>query len=133
MKRIKKWQIIGLVVLGITGYWLTQNMWVFQRKIIVEDYATFFINKSWMSKDATIWTFSETELIRYSYENSKKIIWSTDLWAIDGKTLTIKETPTSTPFVWRIQYVTEDGFKMRLSSPSPNGIPASKKFKQYEE
>ena len=31
-QKIKKWHVVVLIILGIGGYWLSQNMWVFEKQ-----------------------------------------------------------------------------------------------------
>ncbi|MCP4181170.1 MAG: hypothetical protein GY756_25685 [bacterium] len=46
-KKIKKWHILVLIIVALGGYWLTQNMWVFEKKIAVEDYQSFLSDTVW--------------------------------------------------------------------------------------
>jgi len=46
-QKIKKWHIVVLIILGIGGYWLSQNMWVFEKQIPVEVYEEFLNGTKW--------------------------------------------------------------------------------------
>lgn len=48
MKKNKKWQVVLLIIMGIGGFWLSQNMWVFEKKIPKEEFKQKIIG-SWFN------------------------------------------------------------------------------------
>ena len=47
-QKIKKWHVVVLIILGIGGYWVSQNIWVFEKQIPVEEYEKHLLGR-WKS------------------------------------------------------------------------------------
>lgn len=43
----KKLLLFGLVIIGIGGYWLSQNMWVFEKQVAIENYEEKLNGTTW--------------------------------------------------------------------------------------
>ena len=65
MKKIKKWQIVTFIILSIGGYWISQNMWIFQVKIPQEEYEKNIIG-TWVSNDNDLYFWEESNALTTS-------------------------------------------------------------------
>jgi len=120
MNKIKKWHIVVLIILSIGGYWLFQNMWVFEERIPIEEYEEFIENTKWIEmkeKVSVNWDFTLTNLdiyvpniedsISYTGEwkivnnneihfignasnNSREVYWAFDITFLSNKTLLLE-------------------------------------------
>lgn len=92
-QKIKTWHIVVLIILGIGGYWLSQNMWVFEKSIPVEKYNENIIGKwkpinergekSYFEEYSTEKIFSE----KYINGKNEEVIIEERAWVIKNKTL----------------------------------------------
>lgn len=121
MKKIKKWQVLVLIILGIGGYWLSQNLWVFENKIESDNYVEFLSNTKWKSqKRNSIWnfngdlTFEEAPITATPYNKSEAT------WDIDGNYL-IQDDSILGGAEWLIHVITEKTMVIQLKSPSVGG------------
>jgi len=48
IKRIKKWHIVILIILGIGAYWVSQNMWIAYKPFSISNYSEVIVGK-WKS------------------------------------------------------------------------------------
>lgn len=69
MKKIKKCQIVVLIILGIGGFWLFQNLWIFETTISQEEYQDEILGK-WVIKSTSI---SESFITTFSNKDVSKV------------------------------------------------------------
>jgi len=83
MKKIKKWQILVLVILGIGGYWLSQNLWVFEVKIPEDQYKEKIVG-TWVNNEDNIifWSqdneFTSSGFQEISNFEKRELFWKVD-------------------------------------------------------
>lgn len=118
MKRIKKWQIIGLVVLGIAGYWLTQNRWVFEKQILKESYQETLTSNKWVDNDEIVWVFDNNTL---SYIPFDPVIGNSE-YSVNGKALVIRKQRTKLPIQMKILFFSKHTIVLHPFSPSTNSM-----------
>ncbi|MCI5056798.1 MAG: hypothetical protein MRY83_11860 [Flavobacteriales bacterium] len=130
MKKIKKWQIIILILLGVVGYWISNNTWIFQENVEPENYERVLIDSEWESKSGGKWNFnSNYELVvnNGDYERIQN-------WKLDNTSLITKGINDRLPSVWEIKTFRDSFIEMTLISPPLNGRrPQKKLIKQNEK
>jgi len=67
-RKIKKWHIVLLLVVGVGGYLMSQNMWVFEKEVAVEDFQMNIENTIWVDTEGVFWVFNDGNYSRHSVE-----------------------------------------------------------------
>lgn len=136
IQKIKKWHIIVLIILGIMGYWTSQNMWVFEKSIPIVDYEQALINTNWKNtEDKGINYFGEEAWEIY---NNEGVIKYKGKWKLDNDFLSFegvdyhskKEKPS--PFTHVIIKLSKNYLVLQSYLPRAN-IQRVEKFKKIEE
>jgi len=120
-QKIKKWHVVVLIILGIGGYWLSQNMWVFEKQIPVEQYEEFLIGTEWSAEErSSTWIFNDNSVFieksNYEYSSNEKATWR-----INFDEINIKYEDHILPSIWSIIFLNEENMTLLLMSPSVNG------------
>lgn len=126
MKKFKKWQVVLLIIMGIGGFWLSQNMWIVQKKIKLNDYEQSLIDSKWRTESGAIWSFDEEININYRDDSKSKS------WEINEDLLITKGNDERFTSTWKIKVFRENFINILLLSPAINGIQPQKKLKRIE-
>ncbi|WP_340201983.1 hypothetical protein [Ascidiimonas sp. W6] len=121
MKKIKKWQIVILILIIVGGYWLFENTWIIEPKIEVNGYRNTLKDSSWSTeKRDSIWTFNSNQTFTEKpikpipYRESRK------KWEIDDSSLLIDDEEIGGDSLWHIHTITNKTMVLELVSPSVN-------------
>lgn len=82
MKKIKKWQIIILILLGVLGYWISNNTWVFEKKINQDQYFENLSKSTWFENEYRKWDFQNGKLKIWTPTDFSDSIYEGD-WILD--------------------------------------------------
>jgi hypothetical protein len=112
----KKLFIFILVIIGVGGYWLSQNTWVFEKQIAVEDYEEFLADTEWKVPERnSTWSFKANNVYKVSHENSDYNQNGT--WKIEDKTI-IVETDELGYSEWFIKMTFKNNIYIQLIRPN---------------
>ncbi len=121
MKKIKKWQIVFLIVLIVGGYWLIENSWIVEPKIEVNKYESELNDTSWSSeKRDSIWTFNSNQSFTEKPIEPVPYRESIKEWKIEDSTLLIDDEEFGVDSLWHIHTITNKTMVLELVSPSVN-------------
>jgi len=116
IKRIKKWHIIFVIIIGIVVYWFSQNMWVFEKKVVVENYYEFLSDTEWYSEERnSFWIFSANGDYKKEYENTD--IEQIGYWK-NKENMVFIETDSLGKSEWEIYKIFKDKIFIRLIRPN---------------
>jgi len=121
-KKIKKWYIIILIILGIGAYWLSQNMWIFEKKILVDDYDEFLKDTEWVENEKKIWKFTEGYLHIYTPNNSEPISYIGQWTIVNDEDIEFEgiQTYNNSDVYWisNIIFVSNDNLLLEIVVPA---------------
>lgn len=124
LKKIKKWHIAIIIVVGIGAFWLSNNMWIFEKKIAVENYGEYLIGTEWEEiKGENIWEFTKDDASNYSNIKSHNISYK-GAWEIDNKILNADfiryPSKSSADSLWEIRFLSKKHLLIQMVQPSQN-------------
>ena len=117
MKHFKKWHIVTLIILGIGGSWLTQNMWVFGKRITVVEYENYLEDTQWIMDDGSKWFFNSNNelliIVGDTPELNRKYFWE-----VRADFLGYSENSDLDPLIFssRIRYLTKSKMQIWANS-----------------
>ena len=122
--KIKTWHIVVLIILGIGGYWLSQNMWVFEKQIPVEEYEEFLVGTQW--EGVYNWKFISNESLKIHPKKNDTLNWR-----VSGELLYIfyEENPS----IWKIEHLGIKNMIVSLIKPSVMGNNSNIKLRLNEK
>lgn len=139
LKNLKKWHIAIIIVIGIGAFWLTHNMWIFEKKIKQSEYPQMIIG-TWECIVCSNLKFYKTYKVFESDNTHRQVTKniyydepdyiSTGTWRIEGKDLIIGWRLDKEPY-----YGTQifDIFKTDYYKVTNEGLnPASTTFIRYK-
>lgn len=80
MKKIKKWQVSLFIILGISAFWFSQNMWAFEKEITKEEFSQKIIG-NWFNgnNNYTFWeedsSFTSNGIQNISTFEERELYW----------------------------------------------------------